>query len=165
MKKILTLTAAALLWGTASFAAIDAVEISRVYTTAGYSDIAVQKSQGGWMVTATIQGKTHHFFVDDKTGQSREDNGSDGMGTGTGTSGNDGLNHDNSGNDNGNDKNTSDNGNSNDHNGNGNDASSSDASGSDNKGNDSGTDNNRADKNDTNGGKDNNSGNDKPNKP
>ena len=128
MKKFLTLTAAVVLWGTASFAAINAVEISKAYMAAGYANVAVQRSTGGWMVTATLNGATHHFFVDAKTGRSVEDNGAasngddrdgDVDGTGPDNDGNgdddrNGTSHDSGRDDNGGNDNDDNGGNDND---------------------------------------------------
>ncbi len=68
MKKILTLTAAAILLGTASFAAVDAESIASTFVADGYTNLDVTPSNGNWLVTALKGDVTVQFMVDGVTG-------------------------------------------------------------------------------------------------
>jgi len=71
MRKLATLTAVALIWGSATFASGYADVISQAFVQAGYSNVQVTKSGGQWLVTAQRNGQTTQFVVDPATGRSR----------------------------------------------------------------------------------------------
>lgn len=75
MRTLATLTTAALLWGTATFASGYADVITLAYEQAGYTDVSVQKSRGDWLVTASFNGQSMTFVVDPSNGQSHHSDG------------------------------------------------------------------------------------------
>lgn len=74
MRKLATLTAVALIWGSATFASGYADVISHAFAQAGYSNVQVMKSGGKWLVTAQMNGQTMQFVVDPATGRSSRSN-------------------------------------------------------------------------------------------
>lgn len=66
-----TLTAVALIWGSATFASGYADRISQAFEQAGYSDVEVTRSGGQWLVSALMNGQKMQFVVDPRTGRSR----------------------------------------------------------------------------------------------
>ena len=70
MRKLATLTAAALIWGSTSFAAGYADVIEQAFVQAGYSNVQVNKERGQWLVSALMNGQVVNFVVDPTTGRS-----------------------------------------------------------------------------------------------
>jgi hypothetical protein len=74
MRKLATLTAVALIWGSTGFAAGYANVIEQAFVQAGYSSVQVTKSRGQWLVSALMNGQTMRFVVDPTTGRSSRTN-------------------------------------------------------------------------------------------
>lgn len=70
MRKLITLTAAVVLWGSATFASGYADQIEQAYTAAGYTQVHATKTQAHWLVTAVMNGQAVQFVVDPATGRS-----------------------------------------------------------------------------------------------
>lgn len=70
MRKIATLTVAALMWGSASFATGYGDVIVQAFESAGYTNVGVVKARSAWLVTASMNGQVMQFTVDPSTGRS-----------------------------------------------------------------------------------------------
>lgn len=68
MKTMMTLTAAALLWGGVAFADAFSDNIATAYAQAGYANVSVKIENGQYIVVADKDGMTYSFVVDAKTG-------------------------------------------------------------------------------------------------
>ena len=69
MKKVFVLTAAALLWASASVAAVDANSVAARFVADGYINLDVVAQGSDWLVTALKDGKTVQFLVNGVTGE------------------------------------------------------------------------------------------------